>query len=193
MATPDTTTPAATPAPEPITATLEASATLAAEELAPKEIELGPNVIDFLNLPIAVEGPATAATRSMTFQGKLFAGGTHAATLDEATVTVTRMANPSTGVPFLLITFGYFATSLGWRTGKGSAAGEAGSMLHGLYFKNSAGGTMWSWGFPYDDFRLSCGWNREWRYHVIRDYDYVSWFDLWAGVEHRVHGTMYRC
>lgn len=175
------------------TGELEASATLGDAALAPQQMHIAPDVAAFLNLPTLTDAPLPAASKTMKFQGKLFAGGTQAATLDEATVTVTRSTNPTTGVPFLFITFSYLATSQGFRTGKGGSSGEPLGMLHGLYFKNQSGGTMYSWGFPYDDFRLECGWNHEHRYHVIREYNLVDWFDLWAGVEHRVRGTLFHC
>jgi|GEM_PF-5471578 len=192
MATADTST-ADTSASELMTGSLEVSATIETADMAPHDLEIGADSASLLGLPVLTDAPLVAQSKTMSFQGKLFVGSTQSGTLDEATVTVTRMANPQTGVPFLFITFGYFATSLGWRTGRGGSSGEPLGMPHGLYFNNQAGGTMYSWGFPYDDFRLECGWNRQYRYHVIREYNFVSWFDLWAGVQHRVHGAMYRC
>jgi hypothetical protein len=173
------------------TAKLEASASFGTE-LEPREMRIGAEAAALLGFP-STHGPVTVGSKTLTFQGKLFVGGTQAATLDDATVTVTREANPSTGAPFLFITFQYLMTSLGWRSGRGAPTGEPLGMTQGLYFLNQAGGTMYSWGFPYDDLVVQCGWNREPRYHVIRDYDFVDWFDLWAGVQHRVQGAMYRC
>jgi hypothetical protein len=176
------------------TGLLEASATLDAAHLDAPDVQIGRDAADLLGLPgLTTDAPLTAQSKTMSFTGKLFVAGAQVAQLDEATVTVTRMANPSTGAPFLFITFSYLATSMGWRSGRGWPTSEPLGMPHGLYFKNSAGGTMYSWGFPYDDFRLDCNWNRQARYHVIREYTFVGWFDLWAGVEHRVNGAMFRC
>ncbi|MEA2361862.1 MAG: hypothetical protein QOD71_1007 [Thermoleophilaceae bacterium] len=175
------------------TGLLEANATLDAAHPGAADVQIQPDAAAILGLRLATDAPFTAQSKTMSFQGKLFVGSTQAATLDEATVTVTRMANPSTGAPFLFITFSYLATSMQFRTGRGAPTGEPLGMPHGLYFKNSAGGTMYSWGFPYDDFRLECNWNHEHRYHVIREYTFVDWFDLWAGVQHRVQGAMFHC
>jgi hypothetical protein len=43
------------------------------------------------------------------------------------------------------------------------------------------------------DFRLDCGWHGQFRHHHFIDQTFVNWFDLWAGVEHRVNGALYNC
>lgn len=173
------------------TGVLEASATMEEGQQTARELQIGPDAATALGFPVLAD--FAAQSKTLTFQGRLTVGGAPAATLDDATVTVTLMANPQTGVPFLFITFSYLATSQGFRTGRGAPTGEPLGMPQGLFFKNQSGGVMYSWGFPGDDFRLECSWNREFRYHIIREYNFVGWFDLWSGIEHRVAGSLFRC
>jgi hypothetical protein len=112
--------------------------------------------------------------------------------LEDATVTVTKMTAPATGLPFLNINFSYLITSHGWRTGM--SADEAPSLTQGMYFNNDDGGAMYTWGFPYQDISIRCDSRRVHRLHRWSEERYVSWFDLWNGrLKHQVTGSMYPC
>ena len=130
----------------------------------------------------------------MTFQGKLFINGRPEpiAILDDVKVTATKFSNPQ-GVFNVRVYLEYFVTSHGYRTGRGAPTGEPLGAPQGLYFKNRNGGTIHSWGFPYNDFILRCDWNRQYRMHTFTDTNFVNWFDVWEGVEHRVQGSFYKC
>ncbi|WP_432096598.1 hypothetical protein [Streptomyces sp. bgisy100] len=158
-----------------------------------QELELEPRISHMLGLGQDVTHTVRALSKTMTFQGKLFTAA-HApiATLENVTVTATQASDPHTGVPFVHVTLDYFATSHGFRTGRG-APGEPLGAPQGLYFRNQAGGTVYSWGFPNDDFRLECGWERRHCFHHFYDKTFVGWFDVWEGILHEVRGVFFRC
>lgn len=136
----------------------------------------------------------TAASKTATFPRMVISGAPgQMASLEEAKVTATKMANPTTGVFFVVVNFEYFTTSLGWRTGRGAPTGEPLGAPHGIYFRNQAGGIIHSWGFPNNDYIVQCGWNRKFIQHRFIDNNYVSWFDLWQNTNYRVEGVFFRC
>ena len=160
---------------------LEASVMLGEDELEPRPLQLGADCAALLGFPMVGGEPPRPLSLTMKFEGKLVAaGGILAGTLEEAEVTVAR------GPGFLHVHFEYFLTSHGFRT-------DPLGLPHGLHFKNQDGGTMYSWGFPSNNFILRCGWTRHHCEHVIRITDFVDWFDSWAGVLHRVSGPLFRC
>jgi len=155
------------------------------------EIDLEPRIAKLFGLGRTLDQSVQAVTKTMTFQGKL-ATSDHqpVATLDDVNVTATKMNDPHTGVPFVHVTLDYFATSHGWRTGRGGT--EPWGLSNHLYFKNSAGGIVYSQALN-TVFVLQCGWNRQHRFHYIVDRSFVGWFDVWGGVTHSVSGSVFRC
>lgn len=159
-----------------------------------KEVEIKPEIAGLFGMPVLTH-TMQAESKTMSFQGKLFINGRSEpiATLDDVKVTAIKFTNPQSGVPYIRVFLDYFVTSHGFRTGRGAPTGEPLSAPQGLYFKNSAGGIIHSWGFPQDEFMLSCNWNREHRMHTFTDTNYVGWFDLWEGVTHEVRGVFFKC
>ena len=166
-----------------------------------QEIEINRDVARIFGLPL-LHHTVSVQSKTMTFQGKLFTAAQEPiATLDEARVTVTRMTNPQTHVPFLVVSLDYFATSHGFRTGDGKLIIQSPSLTshepyktpQWLYFKNQAGGVMHTWWAGNNSFELQCGWNREHQLVGYTESYFVDWFDLWEGVTHEVRGAFYRC
>ena len=145
--------------------------------------------------PTVTPPPAPSGSKTAKFTKKLknANNGGLMATLDDAAVTVTKMTESATGNPFLLITFNYYVTSHGFRSGLGLSAGEP-PLTHGLFFKNDEGGAMFQWGFPNNDLVVKCDWNRKFRSYTFQVHDYIDWFDIWnRRLSYRVDGGMYEC
>lgn len=110
-----------------------------------RELELQPEIAQLLGF-----GPtrlhhhvAPAQSKTMSFQGRLFTAAQEPiATLDDVTVTATKMTDPHTGAHFVHVWLDYFCTSHGWRTGRGAPTGEPLDAPQGLRFKNQAGGVI---------------------------------------------------
>lgn len=175
-------------APEIETGLLEASAESTTE--GPHPVELGPDALAVLGLPASVmNSEHRPESETMNFEGKLYAGGALAATLGDVDVTAT-LTYPD-DQPFLFISFRFKVFANGFRTGRGGH--EASGMPHCLFFKNSAGGTVYSYAFPSQEIQFGCDWNGKERHYVIREEHYTDWFYLWRGIEHKAAGTLYRC
>lgn len=157
------------------------------------QVEVSPDVSQLLSGAASGGVVGTADSKSIKFQKTLKSSddGTPLAELGDVSVAVTRMILPATGLPFLNIYLSYYVTSDGWRTGSGP--GEDQRPLHGLYFRNEAFGTMYSWGFPYQDFEVECGWNRVFRLYHWTESNFVSWFDEWRHIHYGVNGNFYQC
>ncbi|WP_028778614.1 hypothetical protein [Shimazuella kribbensis] len=157
-----------------------------------QEVKISPEVAKIFGIDTTKS--LTAESKTAVFPRIIYSGAPgEMASLEDAKVTATKMANPTTGVPFVVVNFEYFTTSLGWRTGRGAPTGEPLGVPHGLYFRNSAGGIIHSWGFPHDDYIVQCNWNRKFRQHRFVDNNYVSWFDLWQNTNYRGEGVLFRC
>jgi hypothetical protein len=175
------------------TASIEVTESMDEASRAGKRFTLSAELQEVLGLP-KLATPYDAQSKTQYFPQTpitLDSTGALAATLDQMTVTVTKMSNPSSGAPMLLINFSYLVTSDGRRTGQNP--GETVDLDQGLFFLNSSGGTMYSWGFPWDGVIIRCGWNGNPSYHVIREYQWVDWFDLWASTRYSARGLTYPC
>lgn len=175
---------------EPALGGFEDSVSLDERSLAPRTIEVSPDLAAVLSLPAV---PTQAETKTMTFQPRTISGGGDVfAELIDRTVTVTRMHYPASGLPFLVITFAHKVSSLGWRTGRGGPTGEAAGAVQGIQFKNQAGGVMWNWGNMVNlDF--DCGWHYHEVFYHRDESNYVDWFDLWERSTYQVNGVFYPC
>jgi hypothetical protein len=165
----------------------------AIEYSAVRQFTVGPDVAAVFGFP---EHDALTTAQSKTFNIPDFGISTNSgepvAWVSGQIATATQMTNPTTGAPWVIVFFNYQVTSRDYRTGHGP--GEALGLNHGLSFQNSSGGTVFSWGFPYQDFVVGCGWNHQPQSFVIRDTTYVSWFELCTSVVHTVlAGTVYHC
>jgi hypothetical protein len=74
-------------------------------------------------------------------------------------------------VPYLLITFRYDVTTLGYSAPRG--------ITQKMEFWNREGGTIFQWGFDHQQQSLRCGDNRREEAWIWRWYQDVDWFDLW--------------
>lgn len=158
------------------------------EETVHDDFVVGHDISDLLGIEHHPQRSATTRTIKMRDRDILATDNTVLASLTGMSTTVTKMTDPHDGTHWLFIAFGYRVTSRGWRTGRGSLSGETLGVPHGLYFLNRDGGPMFSWGFPYQDFTTDCGWDNHEAYYVIRDRDYVSWFEEWRKVSWRLAG-----
>ncbi|MFJ4540066.1 hypothetical protein ACIP39_29530 [Streptomyces tibetensis] len=170
-------------------------------EFVPADGATGPSTQE-LNLDLEVaklfgisdtkpEAVVRAVSKTWAFTGKIStAAGEPVATLENLTITATKVDDPHTGRPFIHIALDYFATSHGWRTGRG-VSGEPYGMSNRIYFKNSGGGIVWATDLPV--FVLGCGWHREHQTYFGIDRYNVGWFDVCQGVQHEVRGVIFRC
>lgn len=167
------------------------------------EIKLHPEIAAVFGIKPLSNYDFIAQTKTMAFsQGHLATdSGEPIGTLNDVTVTVTRMADPNTKIPFLFISLDYFATSEGFRTGDGkliilsssSYTHESYKAPQYLYFKNGSGGVMYTAYLGNYSFELECGWNKMHQLFTFAEHNFIDWFDLWEGFQHEVKGTFYRC
>jgi hypothetical protein len=164
---------------------IEVEGTLA-EEHVHNDYKVGPDLADLLGLGDDASVSATTKTIKMRDRDILATDNTVLASLSGMSTTVTQMTDPHDGAQWLFIAFKYLVTARGWHTDP--------SITHGLYFLNRDSGPIFSWGFPYQDFTVQCGWNNHLGYYLIRDHDYVSWFRDWHRVSWRLsEGLFYPC
>ncbi|MFF0164159.1 hypothetical protein ACFYRY_42785 [Streptomyces sp. NPDC005263] len=132
-----------------------------------------------------------AAVKTWAFTGQLFtADHQPVGTLDNLTITAMKLNDPQTGRPLVVVNLDYLATSHGWRTGRG-LNGEPYGMTNNVFFRNSAGGLVWS--MYLSAFLLDCNMNRWHVTHGQADRYNVAWFDVAEAVAHEVGGTIFRC
>jgi hypothetical protein len=81
------------------------------------------------------------------------------------------MFTPGTGVPYLLISFRYDVTSLGYSAPQ--------SITQKMEFWNADGGTIFQWGFDHQQQTLNCDDNARDESFIWRWGQDVDWFDLW--------------
>lgn len=157
------------------------------ESLVHNDFKINPSVGDLLGLaPHDSPYDANSKTIPMRDRQIVATDDTVLASLTGMSTTVTKMTDPHDGTLSLFITFRYLVTAHGYRSG--------GGLLHGLYFLNRDGGIMYSWGFPYQDLNVGCGWVNHQAYYIIREHDYVSWFDEWRKVRYTWgESTFYPC
>ena len=145
---------------------------------------VGHDVTDLMGLPHDAPPNATTKTIRMHDRDIIATDGTLLASLSGMSTTVTKMTDPHDGAQWLFIALTYLVTAH-W--------GHA-NIPQGLYFKNRDGGPIWSWGFPYNDFRAECGWNNHMAYFPFKDTTGVSWFSDWNKVSWRLsEGFFYPC
>jgi len=151
-------------------------------EFITREFTLAPDIASSFGIPTSTDVHATSKTIHLRTRDITLEEGGSAATLSEGQVTVTKMFNPATSLPYLFIAFSYNVTSRGYRTGTGVGGEVPAGITQGLFFKDRDGGIIWSWGFPGQELTIHCGDDLHQSYHIVRSYDDVSWFDLWARV-----------
>ena len=158
------------------------------ETLVENDFELNPKIGDLIGLaPHEAAYSANSRTIKMRDRKIMATDDTVLASLTGMSTTATKMTDPHDGTLSLFITFRYLVTAHGYQTGPGG-------LLHSLYFMNRDGGIMFSHGFPYQDFTLKCGWVNHQGYYVIREPNYVSWFDEWRKVRYSWgESTFYPC
>jgi hypothetical protein len=166
-------------------AATEVLATLSDEPVR-NDFAVGHDFTDLLGL--ADHGPTSSTTKTIKMRDRdiVATDNTVLASLSGMSTTVTKMTDPHDGAQWLFIAFTYLLTSRGWHTEQ--------SIPQGLYFLNQDSGPIFSWGFPYNDFTVACGWNQHMAYYPVRDHDYVSWFSDWHRVSWRLNeGSFYSC
>jgi hypothetical protein len=165
------------------------------DDMVYNNVTVGPDASTLLGLEHDPQRSATTKTIKMRDRDILATDDTVLASLSGMSTTVTKMTDPHDHSHWLFIAFTYRVTSRGWRTGRGTLAGETLGVPHGLYFLNRDSGPVFSWGFPYQDFTTDCGWVNHQAYYPIRDHDSVSWFSDWHRVSWRLSdgGYFYPC
>lgn len=149
-----------------------------------QEVEITPEISIILGMPVLANHMRVNA-KSISFLGKLYNSNRPepVATLEDARVTATKYQNPN-GRYEVRVYLEYFITSHGFHSD---------GLRQALIFKNRDGGVLYTRDFQYDMVWFKCGWNRVYRQHTFLDTTYVSWFDLWEGITHKVDGFSLPC
>lgn len=150
-----------------------------------KEVEITPEISSILGMPMFANHHMRVNAKSMTFQGYLYNSNRPdpVATLKDVRVTATKYQNPS-GRYEVRVYLDYYMTSHGFHSD---------GLRQALIFKNRDGGVIHTRDFQHDMVWFKCGWNGVYRQHTFLDTNYVSWFDLWEGITHKVDGVSLPC
>jgi hypothetical protein len=150
------------------------------DAMTERTVEVSPDTLQILGLPTAANthGPASSRTIHLRDRDLLRHSGVAVCRLTSPVLTVTRMTNAA-GLPYLLFTFRYQVTSLGFSA--------PGLITQSMEFWNAEGGTIFQWGFDAMQQGLLCDDDHReesWIWSWSRD---VDWFDLWRRCRWRHH------
>lgn len=112
------------------------------DDMVENSVEVSPDTLrlmGFHTLGGPGDAPVTAESRTIHLRDRELKthSGIAVCRLTSPVLTVTQIPTPETGVPYLLISFRYDVTSLGYRAPRG--------ITQGMQFWNANGGTIWSW------------------------------------------------
>jgi hypothetical protein len=145
------------------------------DEMSESTVEVSSDVLRMLGLATLADthGPAAAESRTIHLRDRDLKthAGVAVCRLTNPVLTVTRMFTPGTGVPYLLISFRYDVTSLGYSAPQ--------SITQKMEFWNADGGTIFQWGFDHQQQTLNCDDNARDESFIWRWGQDVDWFDLW--------------
>jgi hypothetical protein len=146
------------------------------DEMVESTVEVSPDTLRILGLHTRggpSDAPVTAESRTIHLRDRELKthSGVAVCRLTNPVLTVTQVPTPGSGIPYLIISFRYDVTTLGYRAPRG--------ITQGMQFWNAEGGTIWSWGFPNHPQKLDCDDNRREEAIIFRWTTDVGWFPLW--------------
>lgn len=152
------------------------------DEMVESTIKVTPDVLRILGEEETLadtHGPAESRTIHLRDRDLKTHDGVAVCRLTNPVLTVTRMTNHTTGLPYLFFTFKYNVTTLGYKAPR--------QIVQSMEFWNADGGTIFQWGFDGMLQSLNCDDDNRlesWVWRWDRD---VDWFDLWRRCRWRHH------